>query len=259
MQSSYRVIKSFSVVEEGKKSIVTDFETKTETKQKELGETNARTFIDSYENLARTMVEDARKQRDSILSTAYAEAERIEEEAYKNAYEKGYEEGSEKGYNDGFNKAYQDGYQANVDKAMQEGESIKNNADNVLKVCIAEKEKYIVDKEKEIKELIVNCVESILRREIKYKEGLNGIVFDSLSKVKNTKTIIIKSKAIYCEEFKKQTDLWKEQLPFKGDIFIIPDESIEEGSAIIERENGKIVISVDIALNRIREIFNTVE
>ncbi|MCT8976109.1 flagellar assembly protein FliH [Clostridium sp. CX1] len=259
MQSSYRVIKNSSVVKEGKKSIITDFETKTEVQQKELGEVNARTFIDSYENLARTMVEDARKQRDAILSAAYAEAEKIEEEAYASAYERGYSEGSEKGYNDGFNKAYQEGYQANIDKAIQEGDSIKFNADNVLRACIAEKEKYITDKEKEIKELIINCVESILKREIKDNDGLNSIVFDALSKIKNTKTIIVKSKSIYCEEFKKQIDLWKEQLPFRGDIFIIPDESIEEGSAIVERDNGKAVISVDIALEKIREIFNTVE
>lgn len=259
MQSSYRVIKNSSVVKEGNKSIVTSFEGKYEIQQKELGEVNARTFIDSYENLARTMVDDARKQRDSILSQAYAEAERIEKEAYENAYQRGYSEGSENGYNDGFNKAYEEGYKTNVHRAMQEEEFIKGNADNILKTCIAEKERYIVEKEKEIKDLIINTVESILKREVKDKDGLNSIIFQALSKVKNTKTFIIKSKAIYCEEFKGQVEIWKEQLPFSGDIFIIPDESIEEGSAIIERDNGKVVVGVDIAMDRVREILNCVE
>ena len=84
-------------------------------------------------------------------------------------------------------------------------------------------------------------------------------MFDALSKVKNTKTFIIKSNQIYCEEFKSKIELWKEQLPFKGDIFIIPDESIEEGSAIIERDNGKVVVGVDISLEKLHEILNSVE
>lgn len=259
MQLSYRVIKNSSIVKEGNKTIITDFKTKfetqTETKQKELGEINAKNFIDSYENLAKTLIEDARRQREAILSAAYAEAEKIEKEAF----EKGYREGNEKGYNDGFNKAYQEGYQANVDKAMQEGDIIKKNADNILRTCIAEKEKYIVDKENEIKNLIINCIEDILKREVKEVDGLNNIVFEALSKVKTTSTFIIKSKGIYCEEFKKQVNMWKEQLPFRGDIFIIPDESLEEGTAIIERDNGKVVGGVDIAMEKVKEIINSVE
>ena len=257
MQSLCNVIKKSSVIKDGNKPIVTEFQ-KTITidvEQKELSENNAKMFIDSYENLARTMVESARKEREEILSTAYAEAERVSKEAYERAYQ----EGSQNGYNDGFNKAYEEGYKNNLDRALQEAEIIKNNADNILKTSIEEKEKYVREKENELKDLIVNCVESILKKEVKDKDSLNNIVFEALSKVKNTKTFIIKSNQIYCEEFKSNVDLWKEQLPFKGDIFIIPDESIEEGSAVIERDNGKIVVGVHIALEKVREILNSVE
>lgn len=259
MQSSYRVIKNDSVNKEGTKEIVTEFSNKQEIQQKELGETNARMFIDSYENLARTMIEDARKRRDKILSDAFAEAEKIEEEAYKTAYEKGYKEAMEKGYDDGFNKAYEEGYQKNLDKAMAEGEAIKINADEILRTALAEKERYLNEKEKEIKELIINSVETILKHEIRDEHSLNNIVFDALSQIKDTKAFIIKSRKVYSEEFKKQIEVWKEQLPFKGDVFIIPDESIEEGTVIIERDNGKIVLSVDIAMKKIRELFENIE
>lgn len=255
MQSLCNVIKKSSVIKDGNKPIVTEFQKTISVEEKELSENNAKMFIDSYENLARTMIESARKQREDILSSAYAEAEK----ASKEAYERAYQEGSQNGYNDGFNKAYEDGYKSNLDRALQEAEIIKNNADNVLKTCIEEKERYFKEKENEIKDLVINCVESILKREVKDKDGLNNILFEALSKVKNTKTFVIKSNRIHCEEFRSKINLWKEQLPFKGDIFIIPDESIEEGSAVIERDNGKIVVGVDIAMEKVREIFNSVE
>lgn len=259
MQSLCNVIKSSSVIKEGNKQIITEFAQIRELQQKELqkeqNETNSKLFIDSYENLAKTMIENARRQREEILSAAYSEADRISKEAY----EKAYQEGSQNGYNDGFNKAYEEGYKSNLDKALKEGEIIKNNADNVLKSAIDEKERYLKEKENQIKDLIINCVESILKKEVKEKDGLNDIIFEALSKVKNTKTFIIKSNPVHCEEFKSKIEVWKEQLPFRGDVFIIPDEFIEEGSAVIERENGKIQVGANIALEKIREIFNSVE
>lgn len=259
MQSSYRIIKSSSVISNKPKEIVTEFEEKQEIerniKQKEESETNAKNFIDSYENLARNMVENARRQSEEILSSAYQEAERLEKEAYEQAYNLG----NEKGYSDGFNKAYEDGYKSNLDKALAEAEIIKNNADNILRSCIEEKDRYLQEKEVEIRDLIFNCIETILRREVKDKEALNNLLFESLSEVKNSKNIVIKSNKIYCEEFNKNIDKWKSQIPLKADIFVISDESIEEGSAIIERDSGKIVVSIDIAMEKLKEIFNSVE
>lgn len=255
MQSSYRVIKSSSIVSYKPKEIVTKFQEEEEVKQKEQNGTNARMFIDSYKNLTKTMVENARKQSDRILSAAYAEAEKIEKEAY----DKGYSLGNEAGYNDGFNKAYEDGYKSNLDKALAEAEIIKNNADNILKSCIEEKDRYLKEKEAEIKNLIINCIENILKREVKDKESLDNLVFETLSEIKNSKNIIIKSNKVYCEEFSKNIELWKEQIPLKGEVFIIPDDSVEKGSAIIERDNGKIVVSAQIAMEKVREIFNSVE
>ncbi len=258
MQSSYKVIKNTSVTQEGLKEIVTDFEKKEEMQQKmqqkiqqqEWAETNARTFIDSYEDLAKTMLENARKQSEDLLSKAFAEAEKLEKEAY----EKGYSEGTQRGYDDGFNKSYEEGYKKNMEKSTREGEAIKNNADNVLKSAMDEKERYLNEKQEEIKSLIINCVECVLKREIKNKDALNDVIFEALSKVRNTKTFIIKSNEIYCEELKNKVELWKEQLPFRGDIFIISDNDVEIGKSVIERENGKIVISVDMAMEKIKEI-----
>lgn len=262
MQSSYRIIKSSSVISNKPKEIITEFEEKEvqeeiqqKINQKEETEANAKNFIDSYENLAKNMIENARRQSEEILSAAYVEAERLEKEAY----EKGYNLGNEKGYSDGFNKAYEDGYKSNLDKAVAEGEAIKNNADNVLKSCVEEKDRYLKEKEAEIRNLIFNCTETILRREVKDKEALNALIFEALSEVKNSKSIVIKSNKIYCEEFNRNIEQWKSQIPLKADIFVIPDESTEEGSAVIERDSGKVAVSIDTAMEKLKEIFNSVE
>ncbi|MTK12007.1 MAG: flagellar assembly protein FliH, partial [Clostridiaceae bacterium] len=42
-----------------------------------------------------------------------------------------------------------------MDKALAEAEIIKNNADNILKSCIEEKDRYLKEKEAEIKNLII--------------------------------------------------------------------------------------------------------
>ena len=62
MLSSYNVIKSNSVVTNGNVEINTDVINVSSDKKKELGEKNAKNFIESYEVLARTMLENSRRQ-----------------------------------------------------------------------------------------------------------------------------------------------------------------------------------------------------
>lgn len=122
-----------------------------------------------------------------------------------------------------------------------------------------EKNRYLKEKEEEIKRFILGSIESVLKQEIKDEESLNSMVFNELSQVRNIETFIIKSRKKYCDNFKEQVDIWRERLPFKGDIFIIPDETLEEGTVVIEKNNGKSIFSLEIALEKIKEIIRSVE
>ena len=246
MQSSYKIIKGDSISGKGAKNIVTVFE-----KNIIEEENKDNSIINSYSKIVKSMIEDAQRKREEILSKAYEEAGKIEEEAYKKANEKGYKEGYKKGY--------EEGYAKNIEKARVEGEEIISKADSILKASVEEKNRYLKEKEEEIKRFIVDSIESILRQEIKDEDSLNTMVFNELSQVRNIETFIIKSRKKYCDQFKNQVDIWRERLPFKGDIFIIPDETLEEGTVVIEKNNGKSIFSVDIALEKIKEIFKSVE
>jgi flagellar assembly protein FliH len=254
MQSSYsKIFKGDSINKHGKKGIFTEVIIKNKEEIKDKPEKNQ--LVENYDNLGKTIIEDARRKRDRIISEAYEKAADIAKKSQEKGYEEGYKKGYKKGVEEGSTKAYEDGYKKNYDRAKKEEQDMLKKADDVLKSAISEKERYLEEKEGQIKQLIVNAVESILRHEVKDKESLNDIVFDSLKQMKGTNTFVIKGRKKYCSEFKEKVDMWKQQIPFKGDIFIIPDESIEEGNVVIERNNGKMVFSIDTACERIREIF----
>ena len=256
MQSLYSVIKNTSIVKTGKKEIVTEYIPPEAEEIKIQKEVNAKGSFDSYENLARTMLENSRKQGEDILSKAYEEAEKIESEAYPNAYKKGYEEGKEKGYND----AYETAYKSNLEKAEKEGQSLikeaQKTSEDIVKDAKEEYAKYLEDKKEELKKLVENIVGNILKREIKDSDSLNNMIIEAINEEKNSKTIIIRCRSLYKEEITSSISSWREKNVFKGDVFVIADDSLEEGSAIIEKDNGKIVISMEFVLEKVKEILN---
>ncbi|MBV4419142.1 flagellar assembly protein FliH [Clostridium tyrobutyricum] len=253
MQSSYKVIlKGESIERTHTKKILTDYTSK--KKPEENTEMKIYPVANSYENLGRTILEDANRKKESILNEAYEKSSQIEKQAKDNGYKTGYVAGMKKGREDGYKSAYEEGYEKNFNEAKKQGEAIKKNAESVLNSAIQEKQHYLKEKEAQIKQLIVNAVENILRHEIIDKDSLNDAVFDALRQMRNTNTFVVKSRKKYSEEFKKHVDIWKEQMPFKGDIFVIPDESVEEGTVIIERDSGKMVLGIDIACDKLKQI-----
>ncbi|WP_315114345.1 fliH protein [uncultured Clostridium sp.] len=260
MQSLYsKVLKNTTVINNGKKKIVTEYTPPVnaadiiEEKQRE---DNAKEFIESYENLAKSMLENARRKSEQILSKAYEDAEKIEAEAYPMAYEKGYEEGKKIGYDE----AYKSGYEENIKKANKEREELIKNAQSMSNEIInSAKEEYIEyleEKKVEIKKLIKEIIESIIAKEFKEEDGLNSMVMEILEEVKASKTVIIRCNNIYKDELEENISKWKENNAFRGDIFVIKDDSLEEGNVCIEKDNGKININKDSIFKKIGEILN---
>src|SRR3712207_2722165 len=101
MQLSSSIIKSSSVVNEGKKYIFTEFNLQTkegnyveessiETVAK--AENAVRDPMEEYKKLAKTMFDSYRKKGEEILNKAKEEAEVIKKNAYDTSYKKGYED-----------------------------------------------------------------------------------------------------------------------------------------------------------------------
>ncbi|MCY6354002.1 FliH/SctL family protein [Clostridium sp. ZS2-4] len=253
MLSSYKVIKKNSVIDDGGKEINTLYNN---TKNKELGEKNARDFIDNYEVLARTMVENARRQGEKILSKAFDEAQQIEQDAYQKGYEKGMQEGYEESYQKGIEEA-NSYYDTMKKQAQMEADMTAKNADSLLLQAKDEYIRYLEEKKDEIKDLILSISENILKKEIKDKDAIGNMILDAMEMAVKSKTIIVKCRSSYVEDVKEKIKEWKNTAVYRGEVFVAADDNLEEGCAVIQRENGKIVVDINNAIEKVREMLIT--
>jgi flagellar assembly protein FliH len=250
MLLSYKVIKNDSVKSTGAKEIVTDTEVKTINSE---AEENVKNNFESYESLAKTLIENARRQSEAILSRAYAEASSIEEEAVINAetikqqaYEQGFSQGQQEGYENAYNQT--------IGSAQEEASAIIASAETLLNEAKYQYEEYLKAKTEEINNLILAITSTVLKKEIEDSSTIRAMIYEVLEASKQAKTFIIRTNIAYTAEIKAETDTWKEHLGFKGDIFIVADDSIELGNALIDKGNGKVMVGVNTALSKIKDI-----
>lgn len=251
MLSSFNVIKNDNVMPRGDRDIITKFQNPV---AKEISEKYGKEHIESYENLAKNMLENARIQSEKILTSTYEEVGKLEknanakvDEIKREAYEKGFSEGSTKGYNDAYESA--------ITKASLEAEKIKKNADDVLISAQKEYKDYIEIKKNEILNTIIKISESILNQEVKSKDSVGKMVFRAIENEKNANRFVIKCNSLYSEEIKKQVVNWKEQLALKVDVFVVSDDSITQGNAVVEKDNGKIMVGIDTGMEKLKSLF----
>ena len=252
MHSSYNLIKSNRVLNKDAKNIETEFYINKEGDNIENLEHNgvtyeeAQNFIGNYEKIGQSIIREAQSKRDSFLFETTAKAEEIE----RNAYEKGYKQGIQNGYDDG----KKEGYDSCIPEAMKEAEEIREKAEMILKSARDSYESYLNSKKQEILELSMTIAENILCREIKDKDGINNLVESALGLSKGEENVIIKCNPEHEEDIKKEIFVWKVTYNIQGETFVLPDDNILPGNAIIEKNTGKIEVGIDIGLDRIREV-----
>ena len=246
MQLSSSVFKNTKVIEE--KVIVTDkeveFNNSVERLQEELKK-NGNTEYDAIDRIGAFILDNAKTSAEKIYNKAIQDAEQIEKEAY--------ERGLAKGHEDGFQKAYEE----TVVKGTNEAENLKalteQNVSNIMRNAKISYNKYLEEKEIEIKKLALSIAKQILKREIKCDDGINQMVTDALSNCKNNELIIIKCSKLHFESLEKEIEIWKKQNPMNGELVIIKDDFMSDERAVIERDNGKITVDISIGIDKIKE------
>jgi len=238
MQLSFNVIKNSRVLTQGDSEINTQLgEICVDLDEDDQQESNIAN-IKSYENIASNILENARRSSESIISKAYVDAAQAKTQAYKEGLEEGSKQGYEKAYNE----------------AMEDADKVRAKADSILTRAKNEYDAYLVDKENHIKELIVNIAESILKKEVKQADALNEMIFNSLKTERNVKLYIIKINSSHFNMVKSQVEDFKSKLAFQGDIFVIEDDFLDDGTAVIEKETGKNILSIAYGIEKIIEV-----
>ncbi len=251
MHSSYRVIKSINVCETGSKEIDSDFYIEPAPIVEEIMDMDDANPINMEEYLkmkkrAEKMVENARKESEDIISKAEERVEEIIYEAKESGFNTGYKEGHEIGYKEGYQNAY--------DEGLKKGEEIIQNANFILYQAKEEYDKFLRTKEMRIREIVVNVVESMLKKELESKDALNELLFSILSEEKNAKMTIIRVSSAYLEEIEANIDDFKQNIGIRGEIVVLQDNYLEEGTLIVERDDGKTSFTINGGMEKLKEI-----
>jgi len=240
---SFNVIKNSNIIKQGDAEISTHLSENSMSVIMNEHQVINKANMESYETLASNILENARSEGEKIISKSVIDAVQAKTAAVK----EGLEQGNKEGYENGYNEA--------ISGATEEANAVRAQADNILKVAKSKYDEYLIEKEKHIKDLIVSIAENILKKEVKEPDAINEMIFNTLKAERNIKLYIIKTNNTHFDTVKGQVENWKAKLAFQGDIFVIEDNFLEDGTAVIEKETGKSIVSISYGIEKIVEMF----
>jgi len=199
---------------------------------------------------------DAQAKYDEIINLANIESEKILTESKeksvdieKKAYNEGYEQGVKNGYEDGYKEAYED----NIEKAKNESSQILEQANAVMLEANSQIASYIKENKKNILSIGISIAEKVLRRKFEDEESMDLLILDVIKEYELKENFVIRVNSIYKESLDKQILELKENQSIDKDVFILGDESVDKGNALIESVNGRLIIGIDDVLNKVKE------
>ncbi|MBU3074156.1 hypothetical protein [Clostridium estertheticum] len=240
---SFNVIKNSNVIKQGEEEISTHLSAKPLPKIMDEQQVIKNDNMENYETLASNILQNARHESEKIISKSVIDAA----EAKIGAVKEGLEQGNKEGYENGYNEA--------ISGATQEANVVRAQADDMLKLSKSKYDEFLIEKEKHIKDLIVSIAENILKKEVKEPDAINEMIFNTLKAERNIKLYIIKTNNTHFDDVKGQVENWKAKLAFQGDIFVIEDNFLEDGTAVIEKETGKSIVSISYGIEKIVDMF----
>ena len=82
---------------------------------------------------------------------------------------------------------------------------------------------------------------------------MNLLILDVIKEYELKENFVVRVNEIYKESLDKQILELKENRVVDKDVFILGDESIDKGNAVIESVNGRLIIGIDDVLGKIKE------
>lgn len=225
--------------------------------EKEIENDNEPKFdISKIEEEINQKIAEAQKKHDEILTLANQERERIlskcQDKALdieKKAYNEGYEQGVKNGYEDGYKEAYED----NIEKARHESSEIIERANKIMFDANKEIASYIKDNKKNILAISICIAEKVLRTHFEDEASMDALLLDIIKEYELKENFIVKVNHIYKESLDKQIIVLKENKSINNDVFIVSDDSIEKGNAVIENVRGRLIVGIDDVIEKIKE------
>lgn len=258
MQSSYRNLIKQNFAKSGENKVIsTDYickkpvfekiqsENAEEEAIEKVPQVDPEELLKRYEDIGQRIIQDAKREKQAIVLRAQMEANVAEKEAY----EKGYAQGLENGYEDGHKKAYEE----TVEAAKAEAEEIIDRAQMLLKSAHENYEQYLENKKNDIVKLALEIAEGIAKKALSKEESMNLLIEEAFKLSRGEENIILKVNSIHVEELQVQAKLWKKTYGIKDEIFVVVDNFMEPGNAILEKPSGIVKVGVDVGMEQIKK------
>ena len=113
--------------------------------------------------------------------------------------------------------------------------------------------KYLDDKKADVLKLALEIAESIAQKTLSQDDSMNLIIEEAFKISKGEDNVILKVNSIHVEELKSQVERWKMAYGIKNEIFVLTDDFMEPGNAILEKPSGIVKVGVDIGMEQIRK------
>lgn len=200
-------------------------------------------ILEAKEEYKKIVIE-MNRQSEIIIEEANERSKEIE----KKAYTIGYEQGLKNGYEDG----YKESYEQNINKAIEESEVIKAEGYKTLLNIKKNTAEYMKANQEKIIEISVAIAEQVLREKFEDVTSMNKILEKVIREYRLKNDLVIKVNGIYVEELQKNVTNMINSRDLNQRIFVIEDTSIDKGNAEIETESGKLIVGVNIVLDKIK-------
>lgn len=246
MQSSFNLIKGTKASVNGDKSIETHYIQVSNVDNSTEQGLQEDELLKSYELLGSNIIKKSRNDAERIIVEAMQKAKEIERQAYEKGYAQGKANGYEDGSNEGYSKAIEDG-KIEISQVIDKAYSILANAER-------EYEEYKIDKKKEIINFALEMAKLISAKEFEKSDSLLQLIEPVIEEAKGEENILIRCNGNYINSIKDKVDFWQNAYGIKGSIFILEDPIMELGKAVIEKNTGKTIVGIDIALEKIEAV-----
>ena len=258
MQLSYNLIRKNQVLSSNSKVISTEYvkgfdieDDKEDIICKQSGKTieEIENILSNYESIGNSIVLEEKRKKDEIMYKAMEESQAMEREAY----EKGYAQGKENGYEDGKKEAIEN-VLPQVER--QAAETIKK-ADEILEGAKEDYIRYLESKKADIIRLSIAIAEKVIRKKVTDEDGISEILEEGIRLSKGEENLVIKCNPKYVSSIKEHIPVWKANYSISGEIFVLPNEGVSLGNAIIEKASGKVEVGIDVSLKAIEEALSS--
>lgn len=198
------------------------------------------------------VLEEAKRQAQRILEEAETKRQRIEQESA--AWQQNWMQEKERLQKEAFDQAFQQGAEQGRAAGYNEMKELIEEAHSIVASSKIEYEKNVERSERTIIELAVICAEKILRTELDQNEdAFMSIIRSALKETKNQKEIQIHVHPGKYELVISQKDEIEALFPNEINCYIFPNEEAEENACFIETSNGRIDAGVDTQLHQLRK------